>query len=321
MKSRYEVAIPCAPPCKTSNAPFHVPSGRPSPRGGTIVANAARDAGTELVANNSQFQNRPEAPSFRNLQHRPADRIFNWAQGGAVHLQAPPYYENLRALVARSVSEQGTVFLPWGDGIAVFPLVSAEDVSRVAATLLANAGLPSTSAYELLGEVPTVNEIILTLEAVLQKPIRYVLITNEQWKEAVRDRVNPHALDHLSHLWQYFRSSRSSGIIWRSLADYVVRRDSVFNPTIMEESTQARSVHQPKPVRFAKRSANAADRGNGFSDARPCATDRHEFRYSHDPVMFRQNAHHLSFNFRQDLVRIDSGFASILSSRTWSPGA
>lgn len=80
--------IPCAPPGKTSNAPFHVPSGRPSPRGGTIFANAARDAGTELVANNSQFQNRPEAPSFRNLQHRPADRIFNWAQGGAVHLQA-----------------------------------------------------------------------------------------------------------------------------------------------------------------------------------------------------------------------------------------
>lgn len=140
---------------------------------------------------------------------------------------------------------------------------------RVAATLLANAGLPSTSACELLGEVPTVNEIIKTLEAVLQKPIRYVPITDEQWKEAARDRINPHALDHLSHLWQYFRSSGSSGIIWRSLADYVVRRDSVFDPTIME-STQARSVHQPKPVRFAKRSANAPDRGNGFSDARPC---------------------------------------------------
>jgi hypothetical protein len=59
-----------------------------------------------------KIQNKPEAPSFRNLQHRPADRIFNWTQGGAVHLQAPPYYENLRALVARSVSEQGTVFLP-----------------------------------------------------------------------------------------------------------------------------------------------------------------------------------------------------------------
>ena len=86
----------------------------------TIFANAARDAGTELVVNNSQFQNRPEAPSFRNLQHRLADRIFNWAQVGAVHLQAPPYYENLRALVARSVSEQGTVFLPWGTGALCF---------------------------------------------------------------------------------------------------------------------------------------------------------------------------------------------------------
>src|SRR5262245_47792077 len=35
-----------------------------------IFAAAARDAGTELVVNNSQFQGTPVAPSFRNLQHR-----------------------------------------------------------------------------------------------------------------------------------------------------------------------------------------------------------------------------------------------------------
>ena len=81
----------------------------------TIFAVAARDAGLELVVNNSQFQGTPgdpafrdlkDAPSFRNLQHRLADRIFDWAQVGAVHLQAPPYYENVRALVSRSVAEQ-----------------------------------------------------------------------------------------------------------------------------------------------------------------------------------------------------------------------
>ncbi|HEY3938130.1 MAG TPA: hypothetical protein VGL97_11905 [Bryobacteraceae bacterium] len=49
-----------------------------------MFAAAARDAGTELVVNNSQFQSRPEVPSFRNLQHRLADRIFDWAQVGAV---------------------------------------------------------------------------------------------------------------------------------------------------------------------------------------------------------------------------------------------
>src|SRR5260370_37623640 len=70
----------------------------------TIFATSAHDAGLELVVNNSQFQGTPDdplfrdlqpAPSFRNLQHRLADRIFDWAPIGAVHIQAPPYYENV----------------------------------------------------------------------------------------------------------------------------------------------------------------------------------------------------------------------------------
>ena len=173
----------------------------------TIFADAAHDAGTDLVVNNSQYQNTPVVPSFRNLQHRLADRIFNWAQVGAVHLQGPPYYENLRALVSGSVSQKDTVFLPWGDGSAVFPLVGAEDVSRVGASLLVNTGTPSKNAFELVGAVPTVSEIVETLGRVLQRPIRYVAVTDEQWKDAVKERLNAHALDHLSHLWQYFRSS------------------------------------------------------------------------------------------------------------------
>src|ERR1700722_7843167 len=65
----------------------------------TIFAVTARDVGLELVVNNSQFQATPDdpefrelkgAPSFRNLQHRLADRIFDWAQVSAVTFQAPP---------------------------------------------------------------------------------------------------------------------------------------------------------------------------------------------------------------------------------------
>jgi hypothetical protein len=57
----------------------------------TIFAAGARHAGLELVVNNSQFQGTPDdpafrdlqrAPSFRNLQHRLANRIFDWAQIG-----------------------------------------------------------------------------------------------------------------------------------------------------------------------------------------------------------------------------------------------
>ncbi len=174
----------------------------------TIFAMAAREAETELVVNNSQLQGARKAPSFRNMQHGLADRIFDWAKVGAVHLHAPPYYENVRALVRKSVSEQSTVFLPWGDGSATIPLVGAEDVSHVAATLLADSETPSESAYDLIAATPTVKEIVDTLSAVLQRPIRYVDVTDEQWAEAVRGHINnPHAIDHLSHLWRYFRSS------------------------------------------------------------------------------------------------------------------
>ena len=179
-----------------------------------IFAAAARDAGLELVVNNSQFQGRPDdtafrdlqhAPSFRNLQHRLADRIFDWARVNAIHLQGSPYYENVRALVSRSVTEQSTVYLPWGEDTTVIPLVGAEDVSHVAATLLANPGAPSQSVYPLVSETPTVKEMIDALGRAIGRPIRYVAITDEQWANAVKERINPHALDHLSHLWQYFR--------------------------------------------------------------------------------------------------------------------
>ena len=182
----------------------------------TIFAASARDARLELVVNNSQFQGTPGdpafrdlkgAPSFRNLQHRLADRIFDWAQVGAVHLQAPPYYENVRALVSRSVAEQNTAFLPWGDGKAVIPLAGAEDVSRVAATLLANPGVPPQNVYHLVSQTPTVGEIVETLGRAMGRPIRYVPITDEQWAEAAKERINPHALDHLTDLWQYFRKN------------------------------------------------------------------------------------------------------------------
>jgi uncharacterized protein YbjT (DUF2867 family) len=209
----------------------------------TIFAAAARERGLELVVNNSQFQGTPEdpsfrdlerAPSFRNLQHRLADRIFDWAQVGAVHLQAPPYYENVRALVSRSVAEQNTAFLPWGDETTVIPLAGAEDVSHVAAALLANPRVPSQNVYPLVSETPTVREIVETLGKAIGRPIRYVPITDEQWTERVKERINPHALDHLSHLWQYFRKGEE-----RYQTTDTVRVITGRNPQTLEEFFRA----------------------------------------------------------------------------------
>jgi uncharacterized protein YbjT (DUF2867 family) len=180
-----------------------------------IFVTSTSEAGVDFVVNNSQFQDTPEdstfrdlrgAPSFRNLQHRLADRIFDWAQIPTAHIQAPPYFENVRTLVSRSVLEQDAAFLPWGDGDAVFPLAGAEDVARVAATLLASSDVPAAKAYTLVSEVLTARQIFDTLGKAIGRPIRYVPITDEQWADAVKERINAHALDHLSHLWKYFRN-------------------------------------------------------------------------------------------------------------------
>lgn len=211
-----------------------------------IFATNARDAGLEMVVNNSQYQGTPDdpafrdlkcAPSFRNLQHLLADRIFDWAQVGAVHLQTPPYYENVRVLVSRGVAEQNTVFLPWGDGNAVVPLAGAEDVARAAATLLANANVPSDKVFPVVTETQTVREIVETLERTLGRTIRYVPITDEQWEQAVKGRINPHAIDHLTHLWQYFRKGKM-----RFRTTDTVRAVTGRNPLTLEEFFRANTA-------------------------------------------------------------------------------
>jgi len=212
----------------------------------SVFATVARDARVKLVVNNSQFQGAPddpdfrdlrEAPSHRNFQHRLADHIFDWAEVGAVHLQTPPYYENVRALTSRSVADQDTVFLPWGEGSAVIPLAGAEDVSRVAATLLGNPALPPQTTYPIVSETLTVREIVETLGRAIGRPIHYAPITDEQWAAAVKDRLNPHALDHLSHLWQYFRKHKER----RQTTD-TVQAVTGRNPQTLEEFFRANTA-------------------------------------------------------------------------------
>jgi uncharacterized protein YbjT (DUF2867 family) len=172
-----------------------------------IFGSAAREAKTELVVNMSQLQNTPNVPSFRNLQHRLADQVLDWADVGAVHLQAPPFFENLLALIQQNIASKDTIFLPWGTGEAVIPLVAADDVARVATSLLVNPRDHDVNRYDLVGEAPTVKEIVQSLSEVLGRRIQYVPITDEAWAEAVRDKLNPHALDHLSHLWRFLRTT------------------------------------------------------------------------------------------------------------------
>jgi hypothetical protein len=61
-----------------------------------------------------------------------------------------------------------------------------------------------------------------------------VAITDEQWANAVKERLNVQALDHLSHLWQYFRSREQ-----RPNATDTIRAVTGQDPQSLEEFFRA----------------------------------------------------------------------------------
>ncbi len=173
-----------------------------------IMALAAREAGVTRLVNLVMLRSSLDAPTPRMRQNYLSEQVFEWAGIGVVHLRATVFYENLRALVRSSLSANEPIRLPWGDESTVIPLVSAEDVARVAVGLLTKPSLPSPSSYPVIGAVLTLGDIIATFGRVLGRDLRYEEITDEEWRrEALARGSNPHAVEHLSQLWRFFRTA------------------------------------------------------------------------------------------------------------------
>ena len=173
-----------------------------------IMALAARQAGVSRLVNLVMLRSSPDAPTPRMRQNYLSEQVFEWAGIGAVHVRATVFYENLRALLRPSISANAPIRLPWGSDSTVIPLVSAEDVARVAVGLLAKPSIPSGSSYPVIGAVLALRDIIATFGRVLGRDLRYEEITDEDWRrEALTRGVNAHAIEHLSQLWRFFRNA------------------------------------------------------------------------------------------------------------------
>ena len=72
--------------------------------------------------------------------------------------------------------------------------------------------------------------MIEALGRAIGRPIRYFAISDEEWANAVKERLNPHALDHLTHLWQSFRKGEQ-----RYHTTDAVRTVTGRNPQTLEE--------------------------------------------------------------------------------------
>jgi uncharacterized protein YbjT (DUF2867 family) len=171
-------------------------------------AAAARLAGVEQVVNLSQWlQPTGEQPTPHQARHWLVEQIFDWADVGAVHLDATVFYENLCTWAGASLAHAGVIALPWGPEATAIPLVSAQDVARVAAAVLTGPMLPSGTVIRLMAGAVTNKEIADAFSQILDRPVDYVEISEKQWASAASGAgVNAVAVEHLTHLWRYLRT-------------------------------------------------------------------------------------------------------------------
>ncbi|TWF76154.1 uncharacterized protein YbjT (DUF2867 family) [Pseudonocardia hierapolitana] len=194
------------------------------------MAVAARNAGVERLVDMVMLLSTPDAPTPRMRENYLSEQVFEWAGIGAAHVRATVFFENIHALATAS----GALAMPLGDDSTVIPLVAGEDVARVAAGVLTAADVPAGSAYPVVGQLLTVQEIVATLTAGLGREIGYENVTDEAWAEAAGSRINAHAVAHLSKLWAALRSGPQDVEVTDTIEKLSGRRPKTFAEFVAE---------------------------------------------------------------------------------------
>lgn len=201
-----------------------------------IMADAARRAGVTRLVDMVMLVSKPDAPTPRMRENYLSEQIFEWAGIGATHVRATVFYENLRALAAWSLAKDGTVLLPWGSDQTVVPLVSGEDVARVAAAVLTSPDVTPGSSHPVIGEVLRLRDIVATLSRVLERDVRYIEIPDQLWHDAALSRgFNQHAVDHLSQLWRTLRTNATQFEVTDTVEKLVGRKPKTFEEFVHHE--------------------------------------------------------------------------------------
>jgi uncharacterized protein YbjT (DUF2867 family) len=211
----------------------------------TIMADAARKAGVTRLIDMVMLVSSPDAPTPRMRENYLSERIFEWAGIGAAHVRATVFYENMRALTAATIARDWSILLPWGSESTVVPLVSAEDVARVAVGVLTSPSLAPGSSFPVIGEILTLRDIIATFERVLGRNVRYQEVPDKAWADVALSRgFNQHAVEHLSKLWQVLRTSTRGYEVPDTLFKLAGKSPKTFEEFLREQ----KDAFRPQPA-------------------------------------------------------------------------
>jgi len=200
------------------------------------MALAARKHGVSRLVNLVMYQSSIDAPTPRMRQNYLSEQVFEWAGVGPLHIRATVFYENVARLVGATLPTRGAIRLPLGNESTILPLISAEDVSRVAVGLLTGPQPAAATAYPIIGSTISIKEIVGTFAHVFNRDIHYEEITDEQWRNEVLARGwNAHAVEHLSSLWKSLRAASLSAEAARFAVTDTIEKIGGAKPKTFEQ--------------------------------------------------------------------------------------
>jgi uncharacterized protein YbjT (DUF2867 family) len=146
--------------------------------------------------------------SAQKRLHWLAEQVLDWSELPVVHIRPTIFLQTFLELTADSIARDGTLRLPFGDG-RTSP-VDVSDVADVIAAVLANPGPHIGHVYELTGpRSQTLHELAAEYARALGRPVRYVDVPYEPWRDDLRRRGLPdHLVEHLGTMARLHAQNR-----------------------------------------------------------------------------------------------------------------
>jgi uncharacterized protein YbjT (DUF2867 family) len=148
------------------------------------------------------------AESAQQRLHWLAEQVLDWSGLPVAHIRPTVFLQTFLLLTADSIARDGTLRLPFGNG-RTSP-VDASDVADVIAAVLASPSAHIGHVYELTGpRSETLHELAAEHAAALGRPVRYVDVPHEPWRDDLRRRGLPdHLVEHLATMARLHAQNR-----------------------------------------------------------------------------------------------------------------
>jgi NAD(P)H dehydrogenase (quinone) len=187
------------------------------------MAAVALEVGVDALVNMSQMtvsqmslQNTTKSRQQR--QHWLSEQALEWCGLPVVTIRPTMFLESFLPLVAPTVRERSHIQLPFGLG-KTSP-VSADDVARVVAAVLADPAPHLGRIYELTGPLSQdMHGVAREFSEALNREVAYSDVPPEQWERELKNQGVPeHLIGHLVTMGELHRAGR-----YDRLADGVER--------------------------------------------------------------------------------------------------